>query len=362
VSRSIPGSTRRVEAIREDAQAGRYGSPTAWTRADMLVLALFALGAVWSYVSADVSGGDAAPVAMLFIVVGLVFGLARLVAVVSASVVPLIVVTAAVLLVATSPDEALNRFPLSGPFGYTNATGAFVTQAAIAALMLATVWRRGWAKAAAAGAAIVLAAVPFALGSRTPALLLLILPLVAFSVREANGPRAAVVGCAVLFAVTLATTGLLAARYSADDRSGIVDRVIRETLTERRVLLWHEAFVIMMQHPGSGVGAGRFAAVSPAAQQDRDTNRWAHHGFLQQGAEAGVPGFMILVLLFVYGFVRLRATSSLNPAAVPGAVALAALGINACIDYVLHFAAIPITAAALVGAATVVLSTRGREP
>lgn len=323
----------------------------AWSRTDSLLLLLSAIGAVWSFLSAAVSGGDPVPVALLFLVVGLVFALSRIASAVNASIVPVVVVAAAVIVLA-SADDPLGRFPLSGPFGYTNASGAFFAQAAIAAVMLATIWRLLWTKIAAAAVAIGFAAVPFVIDSRAPALLLLTLPFFALIIRELKGPRAAVVGCAALFFTLLAVTGSLAATHDANDPPGLVDRVIGETLTERRVALWHEAFVLVRQHPGSGVGPGRFAVVNPLAQANRDVTLWAHHGFLQQGAEAGVPGLIILVLLFVYGFARLTGISTLNPAAVPGAVALAALGINASLDYVLHFAAIPITAAALVGAAT----------
>lgn len=352
MSRGLRRDSPNVKADWYDAQAGQHGSRMPWSSADIPVFALLAIGAVWSYVSADLSGGDAAPVALLFLVAGLAFGLARLATVVSASLVPMFVVAVAVWLVTTSPDYALSSLALSGPFGYPNASGAFFAQAAIAAIMLATVWRQAWMKVAAAGLAIGFAFVPFAVGSLTPALLLLTLPLFALAIQGMSGPRAAVVGCAAFFVVALATTGLLAARYSAEDRSGTVDQLIEQTVTERRVFLWHEAFVIMTQHPISGAGPGRFEDVSPAAQANRDTTRWAHHGLLQQGAEQGVPGFVVLVLLFIYGFARLRAASSVNPAAVSGAVALVVLGINASLDYVLHFAAIPIITAALVGAAT----------
>jgi O-antigen ligase len=350
VSRSLPCITRRVEAVRPGARgAGRVSG--AWSRTDALLLLLSAVGAVWSFISATVSGGDPAPVALLFLVVGLVFALSRIATEVNASIVPIAVVAAALIVIA-SADDPFSRFPLSGPFGYTNATGAFFAQAAIAAVMLATIWRRGWTKIAAAAVAIGFAAVPFVIDSRTPALLLLTLPFIALIIRELKGPRAAVLGCAVLFLITLLVTGTLAATHDADDPPGLVDRVIGETLTERRVALWHEALVLMGQHPASGVGPGRFAVVNPLAQANRDVTLWAHQGFLQQGAEEGVPGLIILVLLFVYGFARLTGISTLNPAAVPGAVALAVLGIDASLDYVLHFAAIPITAAALVGAAT----------
>jgi hypothetical protein len=62
-------------------------------------------------------------------------------------------------------------------------------------------------------------------------------------------------------------------------------------------------------------------------------------------------GFVLLASLFVWGFARLAVTAPPDTMSALGAVALVALGIHASIDYILHFPAVPITAAALVGAA-----------
>jgi hypothetical protein len=53
----------------------------------------------------------------------------------------------------------------------------------------------------------------------------------------------------------------------------------------------------------------------------------------------------------LWGFASLGATAVPDLVSVLGAVALAALGIHASVDYVLHFPAVPVTASALVGAA-----------
>jgi O-antigen ligase len=126
-----------------------------------------------------------------------------------------------------------------------------------------------------------------------------------------------------------------------------LDRNLYRAVTERRVALWHDAFVLMRDHPLTGVGPGRFRATSPLALGDPD-EPWAHHEFLHQGAETGVPGMLLLLGLFAWPLYRLFRTGD-GPALV-AAAGVAALGIHACLDYVLHYPGAPVAMAALVGA------------
>jgi O-antigen ligase len=103
------------------------------------------------------------------------------------------------------------------------------------------------------------------------------------------------------------------------------------------------------QRPLVGVGPGRFREESPLAVSDSDA-AWAHNGFLQQGAEGGVPALVLAVSIFVWGFVRLLSIPQGRGASL-AAASLTAVGIHACVDYVLHFPILPMMAAALVGAA-----------
>jgi O-antigen ligase len=261
----------------------------------------------------------------------------RLIAAVSRSLVPLAVVGAAAALLVANPREATSAFPLSAPLGYANANAAFFVQASVAALMVATIWRRVPARALAVGGAIAFALIPFAIGSVAAAFLVVVLPLAALALVGLRRARTAVTLCMAGFVLALVGTIVVGAIDPGRTRSGAVNRLLDATVTERRVVLWHEAAVIMAHHPGFGVGPGRFKHASPTARADRDA-RWAHHGFLQQGAETGIPGFAFLVLLFLWGFARLRSVPEADAQTAVGAVALAALGIHA-------------TMAALVGAA-----------
>ena len=124
-------------------------------------------------------------------------------------------------------------------------------------------------------------------------------------------------------------------------------RCSKNGLSTRRLTLWHESLQLIREHPLLGAGPGRFRLVSPTARSDPDA-AWAHHEFLQQGVETGLPGMVLAVALVAWGFVTLwRVSGPLSPSA---AAALMAVGAHACVDYILHFPAVPIAAALLVGA------------
>ncbi len=276
---------------------------------------------------------------------------ARVVSRVGRWVIPAVLVGIAGVLLLVDVGGILADAPLRGPFGYQNATGAFFFQASVAGLMLAVSGPRALAVVGVL-AAVGFAAVPLLAGSITAGVLILILPLLVPALRGRGGARAAIVACAGLVAAALIVTTVLGAAYDpAGDRTGGLDRLADATLTERRLVLWSEALDIMGARPVVGVGPGRFERVSPTALSDDDAG-WAHHGFLQQGAETGIPGLVLLLLLFLWGFARLWVTRVSDAMVGLGAVALAGLGVHATVDYVLHFAAVPVAAAALVGTAT----------
>lgn len=312
----------------------------------MLGILLVTTAAAWTYGVAAVEGGRPGPVVGLLLGCGASFAAAKFIGRRVRWLVPAaFLATAAWIGVGTG--GVLSSEPLRGPLGYANAKAAFYVQAAIGGMILFATARSILGRALGVIAAVGFAVVPFVTGSMA-AIVLLALPTLALVVFP-HRSRLAIGIQAALFVLAVASTLVLAL---LPPRSNVLVGL----LTERRLTLWQDAFVIMRADPLTGVGPGRFAAVSPTARADPDA-RWAHHGFLQQGAETGILGFALLVLLFLWGFARLAATSDGDSATALGAAALAALGIHACADYVLHFPAIPIATAALTGA----VATPGRH-
>jgi O-antigen ligase len=274
--------------------------------------------------------------------------LARLCSRWSRVVVPGAVVGVVVGLVVSTGD-LLSRDPLAGPLGYANANAALFVQGAIAAVLVVVVSRSLEVKIIAGMVAVGLVAIPIAVGSLAAGFIAVpaTAALIVGSIAQWKNARSIVIGAAIVFAGALTMTGLLGAVYAAD-RGGPVDAVIERTLTERRVALWHDALLIMKDRPLAGVGAGGFTAASPVASEDRDA-RWAHNGFLQEGAEGGIPAFLLLAGLFLWAFWSLG--SARGPQRAVVAIGVAALGVHASIDYILHFAEVPIVASLLLGAA-----------
>ena len=312
----------------------------------------------WAYWASTRTAAAAAGASVAALLAGgsVAFWAARLVSRHQPSGVPLAVVAFAAVLVLTGPGGIWTPEPRAGPWSYAAITGAFFAQATIAGLMLAS---SRWPKAlkgAAVAAAVVFASVPLVTKTWTAVIMLLVtLPAVALSGRGPDGARLAVAGCAGLFVAALVGSLVLGGRYDFVDLGSkkANDASLADSyggLSERRVALWGDAIDLMAENPVNGVGPGRFREVSPVVQTDRD-EPWAHNDFLQLGAETGVAGFLLLVAVFVWGFARLAAVDAPDAVVVLGAVALAVLGVHACVEYVLQFPAVVLAGSALVGTA-----------
>ena len=309
--------------------------------------AAWVAAAAWTFVSSAISGGNPWPTVGVIAAAGGSFAAAWTLGRIKRWAAPGAVLVAAGSL-ALRFDVASRR-PTGGPFGYVNATGAFYLLGAFAGLMIAAASERAAVRATGVIGAIACATVPFAGGSVAAALLSVAVPAIALVLTAVWSARAAIAVLAGLTAATFVGSIALGATYPHASRAGGFARAVTTALTDRRVVLWSEALDLTASRPVAGVGPGRFAFESPTALEDRDA-RWAHNGFLQQGAETGVPGLVLMLLIFTWTF-AVVSRSRPDTFAVLGAAAIAAIGIAACIDYIFHFPAIPVAAAALAGAA-----------
>ena len=299
------------------------------------------------YLAAERSGGD--PDTLALLVVGIVAAVvaARVVSAASRSFMPLLVVAGAGAVAMAFRHDLFSSWALSGPFGYANAKSAFFGLAVIGGLALGLSGKRPLVRVLGWFAAAVFAAVPVASGTIAVASLLPA-AIVGLAIRKAHTVRVFVWGCALVVLGAVVATSLIAASRSG--RTGNpAERFAAQSLSDRRLILWHEAWVILREKPLTGVGPGRFQHTSPTARSDRDS-RWAHNEFLQTGAETGLFGLVGLLGLFAWGFGRLATAAIPTRVTAMGALALAFIGIQASVDYVLHFPAIPLLGAVLVGA------------
>jgi O-antigen ligase len=321
------------------------GPSPVFTRADVAGALLVACLAGWILFSASMATGSrVGPIGTLTMAtVGYV--LARLLARRWARAILAALVLMVVALGAWRWRDLLDGDPIGGPLGYQNANAALFLQACVAALVLVALsvaWRRAIAASFMALLAVVLvisgsaAAVALAGAVGT-------VGAIALVVRRQVATRSVI---AAGFLICLVATIVLGAMYAPRPGNSATTSVPSSS-TETRLALWHDALLLMVEHPMFGIGAGRFTEESRVAASDPD-RRHTHHEFLQLGAESGIVGGVLLAAVFVWAITR----SGLNPGPVGAIVAagVAALGIQACVDYVLHFPLVPIASAILAGA------------
>ena len=308
---------------------------------DLAGLALLATGAGWVIVSAVASGGNPLPMLATLAAVGLAVALGRKG---DPIVVASVVAGAALVVAVASPLATYSSNPGHGIYDYANARAAFFVQGVAAAAMLGLAVRSRGIRAIVAVAALGLAVVPFVARSYGAVAGLALVALAVPIAATGRMRRAVVVVLGLVTAVTLAVSLWLAVSPPAPEGR------LAAALDARRISLWGDAVRMIETSPVTGVGPGVFDDLRTTARGDEDS-RWAHHDFLQQGAETGLPGMVLLVSAFGWAFVRLWSAG--DPRAVLAAAAVAALGMQASVDHVLHAPPIPVMAAALVGTATV---------
>jgi O-antigen ligase len=292
------------------------------------------------------TGAASAPVILLVAASAGAFVAAAVVGLAHRAIAPLLVAIA-VSWVAYDWRADLTGGPLSGPFGYRNAFGALLLQGALAWLLAGFGFTHPLIRALSAIPAAVLGFLAVRSSAATAAGLVLVL-VALLSLAGRAGARAAVVLCGLATAAFLASTLWLGAVYEPGrPQAGIAARVADAGITERRLTLWHDALAIAADQP-AGIGHGQFGRTSPTALEDRDTI-YAHNEFLEQAAELGWAGMVLTVLLVAWLFLRLAITPGADAVTALSAVALAGLAIHGSVDYVWHFPAVPLAAAALIG-------------
>jgi O-antigen ligase len=338
-----------------------HAASAAWGSGETGLRLLLAAIA-WTLLCAVEAGGHAAPVigACLAAAAGWLGG--RVMAQtwrMSRAAVPALVCTAgaAVLL----PPLASRWGVLAGPASYPNARAELMLQCVLAAALAAGSVRSRAGRAAAWAAAAIFATAVLTSGSKAAATLLVGSAVLYVACSQAHRLRTARVVAALAVLGAVCVTAGIAAGNPAPRARGGAGELLATALSQRRLVLWHDALSIMLDHPWVGVGPGRFKAVSPAALSDEDAV-WAHDEFLQEGAEGGVAALVLLLLCFAWGFASLgphegESSGSARTTAL-GLAALMSLGVHASIDYVLHFPLLVTAAAALVGATVAGEATR----
>lgn len=244
--------------------------------------------------------------------------------------------------------------------------------AALAALVMALVWRHGMPGAAAAvetlpgqagaSAALLVLAAGTACSAAAAARresLRFTLRLLALGTACAALGLGSVAGFAAALGVLLCSLaaarmrsrllGLAGLALAAGLTAGVTWAVAEDVLpdglavslegplTANRVQLWGDAARLAGEHPVLGTGPGRFAELSPTAQQALGADGKPHSAVLQQAAEQGLVGVALLGAAFGWLlYVLLRSPRSTAVALTAGA-ALTALAVLASVGNALSF-------------------------
>jgi hypothetical protein len=341
-----------VDRLRSSRSADRFA---IWRmthpglRPGWFVLGVVLLGSFLAIAltTANRTGASSRPVVAIAASVAGAAAISALVAAVHRSIIPL---TLAVVIswVAYRWSADLAGGPLSGPFGYRNAFGALLFLGAAAWLLGGLALHNRVVTGLSIVPAGVLGSLAVRSSSAAAAGIVLVIVAAWIGWLGSKGARSAVVVSGIATLAVLSLTVWLGASYEPGrPLTGLAASIADLGITERRVALWHDALEITTATP-AGIGHGAFGRASPTALGDRDTI-YAHNEFLETSAELGVAAAVLMVLLVGWAFVRLAVTRHADVVTAVAAAALGGAAIQASVDYVWHFPAVPLATAALVG-------------
>lgn len=327
---SVPSRTAEVEP--------GLASRTGRRRLDAAGGALLALTVIWVLATSRGHLAEAGPPVLLLVSAGAAVAVGRWVGRRWRTAVPLSVATAVLVV---SVQLALPGWvPGTGSvLGYDNADAALLVQGIGAAGLASVSTRRRPLRRMALGLAVVLWVLVLptrsVAGLASGALLLIVVALAPVLRRRWSVVALGLVPVPVAVGTVLVGSGQLGTTLVDDNRRA----------------LWVDAVDLAQAHAWTGIGTGRFAVESSVAAADADL-RWAHSLVLQQAAEQGLPGLLLLVTLLGWVLVTLCTQAPSAAVAAIGAASVAAFGVQACVDHVADFPAVTLVAALLVGVAT----------
>ncbi|MGW0375484.1 O-antigen ligase family protein, partial [Streptomyces coeruleorubidus] len=158
-------------------------------------------------------------------------------------------------------------------------------------------------------------------------------------------------GLAVLGTVAVLVTGLTWAVAARAVPGGLVTAV-EERLTPHRVQLWQDAWHLLRDDAALGIGPGRFGELSTTSAQSLLSDGKPHSAPLQQAAEQGLVGVVLLAAAFGWVLYALWRGPRPTPVALTAGAALTALAAIAAIGNALSFTAVSVGAGLLAGMAT----------
>ncbi|MFG2871196.1 O-antigen ligase family protein [Streptomyces sp. NPDC048338] len=308
---------------------------------------------LWALVSA--TGRDARPEGVLLAVLALAAGYAcgricgSLLPVAAAATASL----AALALALASGSGVPGSTPAAVPLGPTGAAAALLVLAAGAACCAASAAGTAPARVALRVLGLAVAGVALALGSVAGFVAALGVWLCsAAAVRM----RHRFLGLAGLVLVTGVAVGASFAVAEEALPEGLTVS-LEGPLTPHRVRLWQDAIDQARENPVLGSGPDRFGTLSRTSLEEPLADGTPHSAPLQQAAEQGVPGVVLLGGVYAWLVCALWASPRSTAVVLTAGATLTALAALATVGNALSFTAVTVGAGLLAGLATARTST-----
>jgi O-antigen ligase len=327
----------------------------ARARLDLIGVAVLGLSILWISIAAADRSARIMPNVLLLLALAGAYVVGRAAGVPHAVTLPAMAACAIALLLALGSSGYGTVAP---PLGYGNANGALGVQGIAAAVMAAVSSRHPTTRRglyAVAALLLIETGLTRSLAATLTGVVVLGTGLIAPAVR---GRRLLTASGILLICSGVVVTTLIGARYQPHQRTPVSVAVAQDVLSSRRVQLWHDAVTMVSDDPVRGVGPGRFSVESPTARADPDA-RWAHSAALQQAAEQGLPGALLLAAVVGWAFAGLIRSPRPDPVIACALAGLIAFAVQASVDYIAYFPTIPAVLALLLGVATAPLPPGG---
>lgn len=152
-------------------------------------------------------------------------------------------------------------------------------------------------------------------------------------------------------ALAAAAAGLLTWAVAAGSLPGGLTASLGGELTPHRLGLWHDALRLSRDNAALGVGPGRFGELSTTVAPTLSDGK-PHSALLQQAAEQGVVGVLLLAAVFGWLLYTLWRSPRPTPVVLTAGAALTLLAAIASVGNALSFTAVSVGAGLLAGLAT----------
>ncbi|WP_409473925.1 O-antigen ligase family protein [Streptomyces sp. HC307] len=302
--------------------------------------------AVWSLITAAVHDGRPEGVLLAVLAVAAGHAAGRICGALAPVAAPCAGALAGLGLTLTVPHLAPGPQP-GAPLGNAGAIAALLTLSAGAACCAA------WSAAVpamrlalrllAAGIALTAAAIGSVIGVVACSAVL----LCSLAAGRMNHRGLGIAGLALAAALVTAGSWAVAADVLPEGLAASVEG----PLTLHRVELWQDALA-MARGDVLGVGPGRFGELSPTVVGSPLSDGKPHSAPLQQAAEQGVVGVVLLAAAFCWVLYTLWRTARPTPVVLTAGAALTALAAIAAVGNALSFTAVSAGAGLLAGLAT----------